>query len=43
MDFLREFLKAKSLIRSLKVSDQWRAEIWWFPGRMLDCMPLTKF
>jgi len=26
--FLRAFLKAKSLVKSLKVSDQWRAEVW---------------
>jgi len=28
MDFLRAFLKAKSLIKSLKLSDQLRAELW---------------
>jgi len=28
MDFLCAFLKAKSLIKSLKVSDQCRAEVW---------------
>jgi len=27
MDFLRAFLRAKSLIKSLKVSDKWRAEV----------------
>jgi len=32
---LRAFLKAKSLIKSLKVSDQWRAEVWQCAGRLL--------
>ena len=32
---LRAFLKAKSLIKSLKVSDQWRAEVWRCAGRLL--------
>jgi len=22
---------------------QWRAEVWWCPGRLLDWMPPTKF
>jgi len=22
---------------------QWRAEVWWCPGRLLHCMPPTKF
>jgi len=22
---------------------QWRAEVWWCPGRLLDCIPPTKF
>jgi len=22
---------------------QWRAEVWWCPGRLLACMPPTKF
>jgi len=22
---------------------QWRAEVWWCPGWLLDCMPPTKF
>jgi len=22
---------------------QWCAEVWWWPGRLLDCMPPTKF
>jgi len=35
MDFLRAFLKVKSLIKSLKVSDQWRAKVWWGAGRLL--------
>jgi len=43
MDFLREFSKAKWLIKSLKVSDQWRAEVWLCVGRLLDCMHSTKF
>ena len=43
MDFLRAFLRAKSLIKSLKVSDKWRAEVWWCPGRLLDCMPPTAY
>jgi len=34
---------AKSLIKSLKVSDQWRAEVWWCAGRLLDCIPTNKF
>jgi len=21
---------------------QWCAEIWWWPGQLLDCMPPTK-
>jgi len=37
MDFFRAFIKAKALIKSLKVADQWRAEVWWCPGRLLDC------
>ena len=24
-------------------SVQWRAEVWWCPGRLRDCMPPTKF
>jgi len=43
MHCLRAFLKAKSLMKSLKVSDHWRAEVWWCPGRLLDCRPLIKF
>jgi len=27
MDFMQAFLKAKSLIKSLRVSDQWHAEV----------------
>jgi len=23
--------------------NQWRAEVSWCPGRMLECMPPTKF
>jgi len=23
--------------------EQWRAEVWWCPGRILDWMPPTKF
>jgi len=42
MDFLRAFLKAKSPIKLLKLSDQWRAEVWWCAGRLLDCMPLQN-
>jgi len=37
MEFLRAFLKAKSLIKSLKVSDQWRVQVWWYAGRLLNC------
>jgi len=36
---LRAFSKAKWLIKSLKVGNQWRAEVWWCVGRLLDCMP----
>jgi len=43
MDFLQAVLRTTSLIKSLKVSDQWPVEVWWCPGRLLDCMPPTKF
>jgi len=43
MDFLQAFSKAKSLIKSLKVSDQWRADVKWCVGRLLDGMSPTKF
>jgi len=39
VDFLRAFLKAKSLIKSLKVSDQWRAEVWLCVGRLQQNQP----
>jgi len=41
MDFLPAFLKANPLIKSLNVSDQWRAEVWWCPG--LQTNVLAKF
>jgi len=41
--FLREFSKAKGLIKSLTVSDQWRAEVWWCVERLFECMPPTNF
>jgi len=40
MDFLRAFLRAKLLIKSLKVSDQWPAEVWWCRGDCLIVCPL---
>jgi len=43
MDFLREFSKAKWLIKPLKVSDQWRAEVGDVWGDCLIVCPPTKF
>jgi len=25
------------------IQQQWRAEVWWCPGRLLDWMPPPKF
>jgi len=34
---------AHESLRTTDLKQQWRAEVWWCPGRLLDCIGPTEF